>query len=169
MPARRRLLSLLAIAPLAACGFEPLYGRVNDRSLTDELSRIKISLIANRSGQQLRNFLLDGLSPRGQPAKPTHTLVVELIEPRPQDLGIARDDSIVRYAYSTTAQFKLTDESGRLVMQGQSSSVSSYEVTSSEFATVAGRNNARDRVLEEIAHDMKAQLAAYFRTRQLPR
>ncbi|MBL8700905.1 MAG: hypothetical protein JNK67_21195 [Alphaproteobacteria bacterium] len=168
MISRRSLLVPAVAGPLAACGFEPLYGRFDNRSLTDELARIKIDMIPNRSGQLLRNFLLDGLSPRGQPDRPAHVLTVELIEPRPQDLGVARDDSIVRYGYATTAVFKLADSSGRVVLQGQASSVSSYEVTNSEFATVAGRNNARDRVLEEIAHDVKAQLAAHFRTRRPP-
>lgn len=169
MPARRPLLSLAVAAALGACGFEPLYGRFNDRSITDQLAGIKIGMIENRSGQILRNQLIDGLSPRGQPDRPTHTLAVELLEPRPQDLGVARDDTVVRYSYSTTAVFKLSDTTGRVVLIGQSNSTSSYEVTNSEFATVAGRNNARDRVLEEIAHDVKVQLAVYFRTRQVAR
>ena len=91
-----------------------------------------------------------------------------MLEPRPQDLGVARDDSIVRYSYSTVARFKLQDPTGRVVLESQSSSISSYEVTNSEFATVAGRTNARDRVLEEIASDMKAQLAVFFRSRRSP-
>lgn len=165
MLARRPLLSLIAVAPLAACGFEPLYGRINDRSLSDELAQVKIDLISNRSGQQLRNHLLDGFSPRGQPEKPLHTLSVLLFEPRPQDIGIARDDTVVRYAYTVSATFRLADPTGRVVLQGSSSSVSSYEVTNSEFATLMGRNNARDRGLEEIANDLKAQIAAYLRSR----
>lgn len=166
MTDRRSLLVLLAAATAASCGFEPLYGRFDDRSITDRFAGIKISMIANRSGQQLRNYLIDGLTPRGAPVRPTHTLDVELVEPRPQDLGITRDDSVVRYSYTTTAVFRLTEAGGRVVLQGQSSASSSSEVTNSEFATVAARNNARDRVLEEISHDMKQQLAVHFRDRR---
>lgn len=159
---------LAALVSLGGCGFEPLYGRFGDSSIADDLARIKIQVIGSRSGQLLRNHLLDGLTPKGELTRPAHTLRVELLEPRPQDLGIARDDSIVRYSYSTVARFKLQDPTGRVVLESQSSSISSYEVTNSEFATVAGRTNARDRVLEEIASDMKAQLAVFFRSRRSP-
>ncbi len=160
--------ALAALLALGGCGFEPLYGRFGDGSIADDLAGIKIRIIGSRSGQLLRNHLLDGLTPKGELARPAYTLRVELIEPRPQDLGVARDDSVVRYSYSTVARFKLDDPSGRSVFEGQSSSLSSYEVTNSEFATVAGRTNARDRVLEEIAVDMKAQLAVFFRSRRSP-
>ena len=159
---------LAALLALGACGFEPLYGRFGDSSIADDLARIKIQVIGGRSGQLLRNHLLDGLTPKGELARPAYTLRVELLEPRPQDLGIARDDSIVRYSYSSVVRFMLNDPAGRLVLAGQSSSVSSYEVTNSEFATVSGRTNARDRVLEEIAIDMKAQLAVFFRSHRNP-
>ncbi len=159
---------LAALLALGACGFEPLYGRFGDSSIADDLAHIKIQVIGGRSGQLLRNHLLDGLTPKGELERPSYTLRVQLFEPLPQDLGVARDDSIVRYSYSSVARFRLNDPSGRSVLEGQSSSLSSFEVTNSEFATVAGRTNARDRVLEEIANDMKAQLAVFFRTRRSP-
>jgi hypothetical protein len=38
-------------------------------------------------------------------------------------------------------------------------------VTNSEFATVAARTNARDRVMEELSSDIKAQVATFLRQR----
>jgi LPS-assembly lipoprotein len=165
---RRIFLGTIAATPLAlgGCGFEPLYGRFGDTSIADDLATIKVELIANRSGQILRNHLLDGLTPRGTPARPAYTLRVELFEPLPQDLGITRNESIVRYSYSTVARFRLLDPAGAQMLVSDATSVSSYEVTGSEFATVSGQLNARERVLEEISNEIKSQLAVWFRSRR---
>jgi len=164
----RRLTQIVAASvAVAGCGFEPLYGRFGgSSSITDELATVKIQIIADRSGQILRNRLLDGMSPRGQPERPAYVLVVVLNEPLPQNLGTARDDSTVRYAYTTTAIFRLAVPDGRIVLEGQSSSLTSYEATNSQFATLAGQINARDRVLEEIADDVRQQIAVYFRSQR---
>ena len=167
---RRNFLGIAATtgAALSGCGFEPLYGRFGNSSIADELATIKVELIANRSGQILRNYLLDGLTPRGTPDRGAYTLRVELIEPLPQDLGITRNESVVRYSYSSVARFFLFDATTRQVFAGDASGLSSYEVTGSEFSTVSGQLNARDRVLEEIANEIKSQLGVWFRTRRGP-
>ena len=91
-------------------------------------------------------------------------LQIVLQEPRPQDLGIASDDSGVRYNIGIRARYRLYDAAGRqMLVEGLSDSSSSYTVTNSEYGTVAARDNARDRVLEEIAGDIRIQLGTYFR------
>ena len=162
---KRRILIGAALT-LSGCGFEPLYGRFGDSSIADDLATIKVQAIANRSGQILRNHLLDGLTPRGEPQSPAYVLRVELFEPAPQDIGITRNESVVRYSYATVARFRLLDAAGAELLRAESSGVSTYEVTNSEFATVAGQLNARERVLSEIANDMKSQIAVWFRTRR---
>jgi LPS-assembly lipoprotein len=159
------LLALVATG-LGGCGFEPLYGRFGDVSIADDLAQIRIQPIANRSGQILRNHLIDGLQPRGESQPTAYTLAIELIEPQPQDLGISRTESVVRYGYVAQANCRLLDASGREIWRGRAASSTSYEVTNSQFATLAGLNNARDRVMEEISIDVKAQLAALFRARR---
>lgn len=165
---RRAFLSVLAIAAagLSGCGFQPLYGRTESGSIVDEFAQIKIQPIANRAGQILRNHLIDGLQPRGEPERPAYTLAIQLIEPLPQDLGISRTDAVVRYSYIAYANCRLLDSGGREIWRGRSTSSTSYEVTNSQFATLAGQTNARDRVMEEIAIDVKAQLAAFYRSRR---
>jgi LPS-assembly lipoprotein len=164
---RRRIFFATALpGALASCGFQPLYGAYQDGSIVDDFASIKILPIQNRSGQILRNYLLDGLTPRGEPERPTYRLRVTLIEPRATNLGISRTDAVVRYSYSTTAVFSLEDRSGNVLTRDGISSVSSYEVTNSEYATFASRGNAADRVLEDISHEMKARLAVWFRRRR---
>ena len=156
----------LACAWLAGCGFEPLYGRVGDASIVDEFARIRILPISNRAGQILRNNLIDGLQPRGEPERAAYRLAIELVEPLPQDLGISRTDAVVRYSYTAYATCRLFDAAGTEIWQGRASSSTSYEVSNSQFATLAGQSAARERVMEEIAIDVKAQLASVFRARR---
>ncbi|MFM8988614.1 MAG: hypothetical protein ACKOUS_02890, partial [Alphaproteobacteria bacterium] len=61
---RRTALLLLAgaLPVLAGCGFSPLYGRSEGGAVAEELAKIRVLPIANRSGQVLRNHLLDGLT-----------------------------------------------------------------------------------------------------------
>ena len=162
---RRTALLLLAgaLPALAGCGFSPLYGRGEDGAVTAELAKIRVLPIANRSGQVLRNHLLDGLTPMGEPQKPEYTLQVALAEPNVQDLGISRSESVVRYGFSAVASFRLINSAGASVLQGASSGSSTFLVTNSEFATVSARSSARDRVMEEIAGDIKTQIGAFLR------
>lgn len=151
-----------ALISLAACGFEPLHRVSEQGSAMQSLAAIRIEPIADRSGQVLRNYLLDRITPRGAPSRPEYVLRIRLQEPR-QTLALRRDDVISRVSYSATAVFELIDASGRQVFSGNSNYSTDYEVTNSEFATMISAQNARDRVLELVGDDIRTQLAAYFR------
>ena len=153
-----------ALLALSGCGFAPLYGEAG--GTTRELERVRIDLIADRSGQILRNRLLDDLAPRGPASPSLYALSINLSEPR-QEIGIRRDDTASRIGYAAIVQFRLSDAKGALLLVGRSSSSTTYEVTTSEFATVAARQNARDRAMQEISLDIRNQLAAYFLEAQL--
>jgi LPS-assembly lipoprotein len=165
MKSRRDILCFAAASALSACGFEPLHAtRSGDRDLSRELASIRIAPIANRSGQTLRNQLLDRLTPLGQPQAARYTLNISLVEPR-QTLSLRRDDVISRSSYSATAAYELIDNSGKRVSSGASSFTTDYEITSSEYATLISLQDARDRVLELVSEDIRGQLAVFFRTR----
>ncbi|MCZ8121912.1 MAG: LPS assembly lipoprotein LptE [Magnetospirillum sp.] len=149
---------------LSACGFEPLHRTTQAGSAVEALAAVRIDPIADRSGQVLRNHLLDRLTPRGAPANAAYVLRVRLQEPR-QTLALRRDDVISRVGYSATAVFDLFDPSGRRVFTGTSSYATDYEVTNSEFATLVSAQNARDRVLELVSDDIRYQLAEFLTRR----
>jgi LPS-assembly lipoprotein len=128
------------------------------------MAAIRIDPIADRSGQILRNYLLDRITPQGTPSRAEYVLRVRLQEPR-QTLALRRDDVISRVGFSATATFELADASGRRVFNGVSSYTTDYEVTNSEFATLASAQNARDRLLELVGDDIHNQLAVYFTRR----
>jgi LPS-assembly lipoprotein len=162
---RIRLLALTAyatVAVLGGCGFEPLMGQSNHPHVQSGLERIRIAPIADRSGQILRNYLLDGLTPRGLQGSDLYVLTVTLIEPR-REVAIRRDDTASRLGYTAAVSFVLYERSTESrVFGGASLSETTYEVTSSEFATLSSQASARDRALQEVSMDIRQQLATFF-------
>ena len=80
---------LFLVLFISACGFEPLYvqkkqeslwyfGGEFDTSISAEMAKIKVQTIAERFGQELRNDLLDMLTPLGAPKNPTYRLFVDV-------------------------------------------------------------------------------------------
>ena len=86
-----KLLKILAgILLVSSCGFQPLYVQRDnssswyfsdkfDTSIVEELAKIKVVAIKDRFGQQMRNHLLDLLTPKGVPSNPQYRLVVEVV------------------------------------------------------------------------------------------
>jgi LPS-assembly lipoprotein len=157
---RSALFMIVAVAPLlAACGFEPLHAQ---RGAVAALPPIRIEPIPERSGQILRNYLLDRMAPRGEGGAQAYTLAIRLFEPR-QVLALRRDDVISRMGYSAIASYELLDAAGKRIVAGSSSHSTDYEITNSEFATLAAQQNARERVLELVADDIRNQIAIELR------
>ena len=152
----------LPLLLLAGCGFHPLMGQSDVGTATAELERIRVSSIADRSGQMLRNQLMQDLAPRGDAVASRYTLQVKLQEPR-QEIALSRDESASRISYAANATFTLTDSAtGRALFGGVASSTSTFEATNSEFASISAQLGARDRAVQEISADIRQQLAAYF-------
>jgi len=150
---------------LSGCGFQPLYGTRDDGTrVADELAAVRVALIADRSGQILRNYLLDGLTPQGQPSAPRYVLSVQLEEPS-RELTLRRDDTPTRIGFAIVARYQLRDGAGRLLLNSATVFDSDYEITNSEFATLSSRLDARDRLLQQMSEEIRLHLAAYFRDR----
>ena len=162
---RRAFLTVFAAAPLiAACGFEPLHAQ---RGAVAALPPIRVEPIPERQGQILRNYLLDRLAPRGEARAQGYALSIKLFEPR-QVLALRRDDVISRMSYSAIASYDLIDAAGKRVTAGSSSFSTDYEITNSEYATLTALQNARERVLELVADDIRNQIAVQLRAQDRP-
>jgi LPS-assembly lipoprotein len=126
------------------------------------MAETRIALISDRAGQELRNNLLDRMTPYGQPAKPRYELQVSLGERR-DNLGIARDDSATYGRLTLIANFSLREiESGRVMHSGTSRASSGFTVVSSHFANIASETGARTLGLREISEDIRSQLGLFF-------
>ena len=159
---------LIVAAVLQGCGFEPLMGQSAHPAVQANMQRIRIAAIPERSGQILRNHLLEALTPRGLQGGELYTLSVALSEPR-REVSIRRDDTASQIAYAASATFVLRDKALRLAFSGASTAETTYEVTNSEFATLASYASARDRVLQEVSVDIRQQIAMFLEGKAPPR
>lgn len=158
---------LIAAGQLGGCGFEPMLAvRSDTSSVADDLGKIRIPYIENRSGQILRNHLINTLTPRGEPRNPEYVLLIRIEEPQ-QHIAYRRDDSISRYGYSVVAYWSLNDnKTGTRIINSGSSSSTTFAVSDSEYATLASLQGARDRVMQDISQNIRDTLATFFISRK---
>ena len=156
---------LLGVAvALSACGFKPLYGRSEGQALSpvDHMAAIRIAPLQDRIGQQMHNLLRDRLNPYGQPRDPVYRLNVAISEAR-QELGIRKDETATRANLILSARFTLREiESDRVLFEGRTSSVNSFNILTSQFATDFAEADARERALRELSDNIRVRLGIYF-------
>jgi LPS-assembly lipoprotein len=165
---RLLLLGLLGLlGPLAACGFEPLYGQrgVTGGSAAAELATIRIVPIANRTGQLLYNELRDRLNPRGKPASPRYLLTI-VLEETEEELAFRGDETATRANLNISATYELRrvvseSESGNdeVVTKGLARITTAYDILQSQFATLVSIDDARARSVRALSDDIQARLA----------
>ena len=164
MTSRRLFISILVLAPLAACGFEPLYGNRDapGDAVFNDFHQIKIATIPERTGQMLRNELLDKLNYRGEPSQPRYELKVSVKEER-RDVLVRSDELATAADLTLTASYELVDRSNNAVLaKGSPRSINRYNVLASPYATIASAEDARRRASRQLAEDIRTRLAVYF-------
>ncbi len=159
------IFSLAALGALTGCGFEPIYGNAGPNSISAELSTINVAPIKDRVGQQLRNLLLDQINPTGSPRKPKYKLTVQISESK-QELAIKKTHVSTRANLTFTAKFQLQGL-GQFVgrrLSGEAKIVTSYNILSSDFGTLAAEKNARRRAVRELSGDITNRIVSYLQT-----
>jgi len=154
-----------ALVLLAACGFEPLYAERDRGGVRDDLASVTVAPIRDRSGQILRNHLVDQFRPNGQGGRSLYILDVSLIEPR-EETALDRTDQPTRVIYTVIAMYRLRDgATGATLYQSQAQASSSFNIDVSEFATLSGERNARGDVLRLLGEDISRNVGLYFARR----
>lgn len=152
---------------LAGCGYHPLYGDRADAVTSADLSQIYIAGVPDRSGQQLRNFLLEKINSGGQPGRPIYTLNIGL-GVSSTGVSLSRDNTTSRTSITATAKYSLTETAtGKKLFASTSRGTDSYDILQSDYATLTSRDDALSRALREVADDMGTQLAVYFQNRKV--
>ncbi len=147
---------------LTACGFRPLYSHAGGAS-SKALASVAIARIKDRSGQKLRNFLLERMAPGANSRGARYTLAIELGESR-SNINIRKDESATRENLSITADFVLTHTAGKNgVFKGRVLSTNSYNLLDSDFATLSAENDARNRALRSLAEEIRLRVATALR------
>lgn len=150
---RRSFLTLLAAAPLAACGFAPVYGPNGAGGALRD--RLRIAPPDTRLGFVLVARLEDRL---GRASAPTHALGWE-ITTDDRDLAITGTDDITRTNVIGTLTFAVTEiGSDRTVQSGEVSTFTAYSTTGSPVSTTAARRDAEDRLMVALADQLVSRL-----------
>jgi LPS-assembly lipoprotein len=165
-----RHLLMAALLALSGCGFEPLYGDSGSATQAD-LSRVRIAAIQDapdpfgrnapvaRGAQELRNFLLDRVTPRGGARAPLYELRVSLTEAK-SVLGIRSDESATRATLNLAAGFSLVRlDNNQVMLQSSARSEVSYNILRNEFATISVESDARRRGARELSEAIAHQVA----------
>lgn len=162
-----KFLFAFALLTLAACGFTPMYGSgkgASGVSATQGLDKVDIALIPDQSGVFLRNILIDNFYQDGYPTAPTHTLTIDNLKEGEYNLDITRASEATRKQIRLTASMVLTDRAtGTQVVARQLTAITSYNVLGSQFTTRVSENDAREAALSDLARQIEAQTALYFK------
>ncbi|MCH8036913.1 MAG: hypothetical protein IIC53_07290, partial [Proteobacteria bacterium] len=76
---------------------------------------------------------------------------------------IRKDETATRANLILSANFTLRDlESGRVLLEGRTSSVNSFNILTNQFATGFSEADARERALRELSDSIRVRLGIYF-------
>jgi len=159
----RKFLLIPVICLLSAsCGFHPVYGKTETNNVSAQLASVRVENIPGREGQILENRLTDLLNPGNTGAAPAYSLRITLKNQR-SELGINRNLRVTRYDVIPNVDYSLvTLADNKEVDSGHITIKSSYNRTTSEFATYVAEQNAAQLADQEMAEELRSRLIYYF-------
>lgn len=153
-----RALPFVLLLAISACGLRPLYSGGSTGVVAQTLQGIDVAPIAGgKSGWLVRNALTDRL---GSSGTKQYRLDVEL-DDKIEGFGVRSDDAITRERRTLRARYKLSDSSGKLLLDATAGSDVGIDVVSSEYATIAAENTALERLSGIVADQIVARIALY--------
>lgn len=159
----KQLMVIIFCIALTACGYKPLYQEGDPaKSITnniEELSQVRIDPIDDRLGQIMRNRLLDIL---GTSATENYRLSIQLSE-QIEGYGFRQDGAVTQEQVLVTANVRLYNLADNvLVYSTVLEDRTSFDVALSDFATVTQREDAKRRLVVELANQLHRRLALHF-------
>jgi|GEM_PF-1125873 len=155
----------LAVTSLAACNFRPLHGKNSLGSTTHaELSQIYIPEVDNRTSQLVRNNLLSDLAARNSAGGAKYQLTFDTSETKSNAL-VQTSSEVTLVNYTLRVKYRLIDLNTRkLINNGESFSVISYDRVSTEFGNVRAEQNVQKRAAKAVSIDLRTRIGAFFAT-----
>jgi len=159
----RGLIALTLLAPLAACGFRPVYADAQTGGpIAAELAAIDIDPQTDRIGLMVQEALADKLKPFASATPAKYRLTLKLTE-TPTGVAVGKDSGFTRFNYMLTGEYALYDlKTGAGLTSGALRSISAYNVVGSQFATLSAERDARERAARDLTDDLWSRLGVYF-------
>lgn len=161
-----KIILVLSLLSLNACGFSPMYGTVaNSKSgaVEEKLSQVEIDIIPDREGQFLRNQLIDRFYRSGMPRSAPYALKVAPLNESISDYDITVESEATRRQLRITTAMTLIDtNTGNAVLQRSLQSITSHNVLESEFSTLVTEQSAREAALNDLARQIERHVSLYL-------
>ncbi len=142
----RRLL-LLALLPLAACGFEPVYG--TGTAAQNMLGKIEVQVVKGRNGFELRDRLIERLGSVGTDAPFALSFKTTITS---DDLTISDDSDVTRFTLQGVTEFRVIDKDTKsIAYQNTVTSNTAYSATSGTYPTSIAERDANVRLNRDLA------------------
>jgi len=164
-------LAALSLTGLAACGFQPMYGKpaeADRQGVRRTLNDIYVEVIPNREGQYLRNALIDNFYVSGYPESARYTLRISPIEELRVDLDVTKTADTTRAQMRMRTVMQLFDRQAAAgadgkILERRLTAMTSYNILESQFQTRVSEQNAREDALNDIAGQIERNIALYFK------
>ena len=156
-------LYLIVFLIFTGCGYESIYSKKVHKN--KDLLHISVKNIKDRSGQILRNSLLNNLNPDRERVIKKYKLIVEITESK-SSLAYRRDMSATRTDLAVTANYLLTDiKNGEILLKETTTSTSSFDVVESVYATIVAEKDAREKSLDVLSDNIYTDLVIFFKNK----
>jgi hypothetical protein len=162
--------AVVCILFLQGCGFKPLYLPDEGDGGAKELSHIKISTIAGRTGQQLRNELINLFTPSGLQKPVLYHMNIALVEDESKQ-GFRRDQTPTKADVTLNAKITLIDaETNRVVINEPMATSGTYSIGSSAdfgaYAANVAASSTRRQLVKLLAQDIRVRVLGYLESFQ---
>lgn len=155
---------------LAGCGLQPVYGDYanggKNAPVAKAFDSIYIDSIPDRTGQKLRNLMMDRMYKNGrvEKANAQYRLSIQGVTERIYGLGIAKDATATRSQIKLSTGFTLTriDDPATPLLQREISAVSSFNQLASDYTTLVTEEDARDQTINDLGQQIMVLLELYF-------
>ena len=163
---RSVVLTFVLCVMMAACGFKPMYRQTGHNDLIAKTSKIYIApvkIFDGARGVQLRNILLNKLTPYGKPDNPRYILDIALSEPKEASYTIKDDGTASSYLVKMSASFALKEMGNyETLLKNTVSSDISYNILKNQYSTEMLKSEAIKLAMEDIANQIYFLITTYL-------
>jgi hypothetical protein len=156
----------LTLLALASCGFSPVYEKRLHSDMSARTQQIAISPVKGYDGTQgvdLRNQLMNRLTPEGKPAAPSYELDITVSQPSITDYTIKDDGTASSYLVRINADYKLVAKSSReIVLKRSATSEGSYNILKDQYSTEMLKMGAIRMLIDDLASQIYLSIVTHF-------
>jgi LPS-assembly lipoprotein len=147
---------------LPACSLQPLYSGGSKGAVAQTLGTISVAPIEGKNGWLMRNALTDRLG--AQESNSAQFRLIVVLDDQIEGFGVRADDTVTRERRTLRARYQLLSvATGETVLDTTAGSDAGIDVVSSEYATIAGENNALENLTQKVADQIVTRLSIYAR------